>query len=334
MYILGIETSCDETSVSLVKDGKILCNLVRTQDIHAKFGGVVPEIASRQHENHIIYLITKALNDNLIQKKDLDLVSVTYGPGLMGALLVGLNVAKGLSIGLNIPLLCINHLEGHMYANMIDNPNLEFPFLCLLVSGGHTQIWEVISPGSYTLQSETIDDAAGEAFDKGARILGLKYPGGPEIDRLSKTGNCDKFKFPRPKVKSSKFNFSFSGLKTALLYKHKELNKNNIKYKNEDLAASYQEAIVDTLIDRIIKVSESTQVKTVSIAGGVAANSRFRDKAQNILFKKNINFFFPKMEYCTDNAAMIAYTAYHKSKTCDYSSISTMADPNLSLADV
>ncbi len=331
MNIIGIETSCDETSVSIVKDGFVLCNVIRTQKIHSKYGGVVPEIASRQHENHIINLINQALISTSIDKKNLDLVSVTYGPGLMGALLVGLNVAKGLAIGLNIPLLCINHLEGHMYANMIDNDNISYPFLCLLVSGGHTQIWEVSRPGIYKLHAKTIDDAAGEAFDKGARILGLKYPGGPEIDKLSKNGDVKKYNFPRPKVKQSKFDFSFSGLKTSLLYKYADLKKNGDIIRDEDLAASFQEAIIDTLIDRIIKVVKYTGIKTISIAGGVAANSRFRYKAESVLRPKDIICYFPKMEYCTDNAAMIAYTAYQKSKTNNYSALDIIPNPNLSL---
>ena len=226
MIVLGIETSCDETSAAVIQNGLLMSNVVLSQEIHRKFGGVVPEIASREHEEKLTSIIQLALERASISKSDLDANAVTYGAGLMGALLVGLNVAKGLAIGLNIPFLGVNHMEGHLYANMIDNPQMDYPFLCMLVSGGHTQIWRVDSFGEYTLFSNTVDDAAGEAFDKGARILGLKYPGGPEIQREAIGGNSSAYTFPRPCLKRSEFDFSFSGLKTAILYTCK---KNDVK---------------------------------------------------------------------------------------------------------
>ena len=332
MIVLGIETSCDETSAAVIQDGLLKSNVVLSQEIHCDYGGVVPEIASREHEVQLTSIIEMALERASISKLELNAIAVTYGAGLMGALLVGLNLAKGLAIGLNIPFIGVNHMEGHLYANMIDNPQMEYPFLCMLVSGGHTQIWSVDSFGEYTLFSNTVDDAAGEAFDKGARILGLKYPGGPEIQREAKDGDPDKFSFPRPRLKRSEYNFSFSGLKTAILYACKKMTDDELLQNRSDIAASYQEAIIDTLLEKLKKVYQKTNINKVSVAGGVAANTRFREKASELSDKMGLHIHFPKMEFCTDNAAMIAMAGYVRLKSGEQSSLDLPAVPNLTLA--
>lgn len=329
--VLGIETSCDETSAAIMKDGELLSNIVYSQKIHIKYGGVVPEYASREHEKNLINTIKESLCVANITMSDLDAIAVTYGPGLLGSLLVGLNMAKGLSIGLDIPFVGVNHMEGHLFANMIGRNDINYPYLCLLVSGGHTQIWEV-EADNYNLISDTIDDAAGEAFDKGAKILGLKYPGGPEIQKASIGGNPERYNFPRPQVKKSKFNFSFSGLKTSLLYKCRDMNDKSIKDSLSDLSASYQEAIVDTLINKLELAINETGINTVSIAGGVAANKRFREKTSMLVDKyQKLSVIFPDMEFCTDNAAMIAAAGYNKIIKKQFSNYDLTAVPNLSL---
>ncbi|MAR30046.1 MAG: tRNA (adenosine(37)-N6)-threonylcarbamoyltransferase complex transferase subunit TsaD [Candidatus Marinimicrobia bacterium] len=329
--VLGIETSCDETSAAIMKDGELLSNIVYSQKIHIKYGGVVPEYASREHEKNLINTIKESLCVANLTMSDLDAIAVTYGPGLLGSLLVGLNMAKGLSIGLDIPFVGVNHMEGHLFANMIGRNDINYPYLCLLVSGGHTQIWEV-EADNYNLISDTIDDAAGEAFDKGAKILGLKYPGGPEIQKASIGGNPERYNFPRPQVKKSKFNFSFSGLKTSLLYKCRDMNDKSIKDSLSDLSASYQEAIVDTLINKLELAINETGINTVSIAGGVAANKRFREKTSMLVDKyQKLSVIFPDMEFCTDNAAMIAAAGYNKIIKKQFSNYDLTAVPNLSL---
>lgn len=333
MIVLGIETSCDETSAAIVQDGSLLCNIVYTQEIHAEYGGVVPEVASREHDIHINTVVNAAMKKSQINFSDLDAVAVTYGPGLMGTLMVGLNYAKGLSIGLDIPFIGVNHMEGHLFANLIDNPNFTYPFLCLLVSGGHTQIWQVNEFGDYQRISNTRDDAAGEAFDKGARILGLGYPGGPQIEKNAKNGDPKKFPFTIPKIKNAELDFSFSGLKTAILYTCKRMEDSEIKMELPHLCASYQEVIIDTLIDKVKKSIAATGIMSIAIAGGVAANSRFREK-MNIMAKDNgIKTFFPKMEYCTDNAAMIAIAGYERLRNGETSALDLKPVPNLSLDD-
>jgi N6-L-threonylcarbamoyladenine synthase len=333
MLILGIESSCDETAGAVCKDGKIISNVVLSQEIHHKFGGVVPEIASREHDSQINSIILKALDKANTTFPDINAIAVTYGAGLMGALLVGLNYAKGLSIALNIPFVGVNHLEGHLYASFIAYPKMEYPYLCLLVTGGHTQIWEVQFPGNYVLHSTTVDDAAGEAFDKGARILGLSYPGGPEIEKMAQNGDPQKFSFPIPEVKSNPLNFSFSGLKTALLYKCRELSNEENEANISNLAASYQEAILKSLFKRLNHVIEITGIDRVSIVGGVAANKRFRELADTLKNDTTIETYFPTAEYCTDNAAMIAMAGYEKLKDGIHSSLSLKANPNLALND-
>lgn len=328
MIVLGVESSCDETSASVVCDGVILSNSVYTQQIHKNYGGVVPEIASREHESRIVGVIMDALKRADMQLNEIDSFAVCYGPGLMGALLVGLNAVKGLAIALNKTFIGVNHLEGHLYAGFIENKKLQFPFLTLLVSGGHTQLWQISSSENYLLLGTTVDDAAGEAFDKGARLLGLGYPGGPEIQRVSKNGNPGSYSFPRPEVKKSTLNFSFSGLKTALYYTLKKMTESQIKSNLADLASSYQEAIIDSLIQRIKKAVHLTNLEDVVICGGVAANYRFREKITKI---KNVNYIFPPIEYCTDNGAMIALTGYFHLKSGKESPLSLTPVPNLAL---
>ena len=332
MIILGIETSCDETSASIVKDGNILSNVTYTQLIHSKYGGVIPEFASREHEQILPLIVDNAIKEAKINFKDLTSIGVTCGPGLMGALLVGVNFVKGMAIALDIPFIGINHLEGHIFANFIDYPKIEFPFLCLLVSGGHTQIWEVKNFQNYNLISTTRDDAAGEAFDKGARILSLSYPGGPEIDKISITGDPNKYKFSIPKIKDSEYDFSFSGLKTALFYLCKKMNSEEIIKERPHLAASFQKAIVDTLLQKVEKCIKEREIRTITISGGVAANSYLRLEAKKIESKYNFKFLFPSIEFCTDNAAMIGLTAYYYIKNKIFSDLSLVPNPNLNIS--
>ena len=301
MIILGIETSCDETAASICIDGKIISSTLSSQEIHNKFGGVIPELASREHEKILNLIVHKALTESKVSLKDLDGIAVTRGPGLSGALIAGTSFAKGLAIGLNIPILGVNHLEAHIFANFLADPGLEFPFVCLLVSGGHTQIWEIKNFMSYKMLGETRDDAAGEAFDKGARILGLGYPGGPEIEKLAKNGNHKAIDFPRALMKKNNFEFSFSGLKTALLYYFDKNKRKNI----EDIAASYQFAIIDVLVEKLKNAADLTNCKNCVVAGGVAANQFLREYSKKQIGDRNI--IYPDPSFCTDNAAMIAY---------------------------
>ena len=330
MIILGIETSCDETSAAILKNSHVLSNTVCTHLEHTEFGGVVPEIASKNHEKLILNIIRKSIKDANISITDIDGIAVTYGPGLIGSLLVGLNFAKGLSIGLNLPIIGINHLEGHLLSSFINKDRIDYPHLCMLVSGGHTQI-VFVDEKDYKIIANTVDDAAGEAFDKGARILGLKYPGGPEIEKLSINGNRNKYSFTIPRVKKAPNNFSFSGLKTALLYKYKNMSKDDINNNLHHLAASYQEVILDTLFDKLIFSLKMYKVNFVTIVGGVSANKRFREKANEISENYNINIKFPDFKFCTDNAAMIAMAGYIKYKEKSISSLDLVPSSNLVL---
>ena len=303
MIILGIETSCDETGVALCSDFKILSSFTKTQSIHQQYGGVVPEIASREHEKYLPSITKKVLEDANKSFKDIDAIAVTNGPGLMGSLLSGISFAKGISQALNIPIIPINHLEAHLNSVFIEHAELEAPFINLLVSGGHTQLWLVKNMFEYELLGETLDDACGEAFEKGAKKMNLNYPGGPEIEKLAKNGDMNLINFPRPMINDNTFNFSFSGLKTALI---NCVNENKYSYK--DIAASYQEAIVDTLISKFEKAMNQYSANSGIICGGVAANKRLRDK----LDKLDKKIIYPSMKYCTDNADMIAFLALHK----------------------
>ena len=300
MIVLGIETSCDETGVALCSDLKVLSSYTKTQTIHQKYGGVVPEIASREHEKYLPGITRKVIKDANISIEDIDYIAVTNGPGLMGSLLSGISFAKGMSQGLNIPLIPVNHLEAHLNSVFIEHQNLKPPFINLLVSGGHTQLWIVKDLFDYELIGETLDDACGEAFDKGAKKLNLNYPGGPEIEKMASTGEKNKIAFPRPLKDDKTFNYSFSGLKTALI---NCVDKG--LYNDNDIAASYQEAIVDSLIIKFDKALKKNKIETGIICGGVAANKRLREKLKKI----GSNIIYPSMKYCTDNADMIAYLA-------------------------
>lgn len=301
MIVLGIETSCDETATAVCRDGVIISSHIRSQSIHEKYGGVIPEIASREHEKFLNEMVFDTLNDGGISKKELEGIAVTQGPGLSGTLITGVCFAKGLALGLGLPIIGVNHLEAHIFANFLADPALEFPFICLLVSGGHTQLWHVKNFNDYQLMGESRDDAAGEAFDKGARILGLSYPGGPEIEKLAKGGKPNAIRFPRAMMKKNNLEFSFSGLKTSLLYYMDEHKNANLK----DVAASYQLAIIDVLITKLKWALENTHCHTCVIAGGVAANLLLRDFSLTKLSEKKV--IFPDLDLCTDNAAMIAY---------------------------
>ena len=328
MYILGIETSCDETSVAISNNRNILSNITVSQIIHSEYGGVVPEIASREHLALINKVAEKAFEKAELDIGEIDAIAVTNGPGLKGALMVGVNFAKGLAISNNKPIIGVNHMEGHLFSNFIDSNKIEYPFLCMLVSGGHTQIWLVKSYQDYKLYSTTVDDAAGEAFDKGARMLGLGYPGGPEIEKISSDGDIDKFKFPIAKIKKSKYDFSFSGLKTSLYYllaKSEICKDRDIK----DIAAGYQEAILDALIQKMIYVSNEISIYDIIISGGVTCNKRFRDKLDILNQQKLYKIHYPPIQYCTDNAAMICIAGYEKAINKEFSDISLDIYPNL-----
>ncbi len=304
MIVLGIESSCDETAVSICKDGKILSNIVSSQQVHSNYGGVVPEVASREHDRLLNQLVIKSIKEANISLNDIQGIGVTKGPGLAGTLLTGVSFAKGFSQSLNIPIIGINHLEAHIYANFLAYPKLEYPLVCLLVSGGHTQIWYIKNIFDYELLGDTRDDAAGEAFDKGARILGLGYPGGPIIEKIAKKGNGDLISFPKAFMEKDNLEFSFSGLKTSLLY----LVKKNQLFEMEDIVASYQKAILDVLVTKLARSVIIKKVNTCIIAGGVAANKSLRRLVEEKL-NDTINVYYPDINLCTDNAAMIAFLA-------------------------
>lgn len=331
MIVLGIETSCDETAAAICEDGSIKSNIVSQQVLHSKFGGVVPEIASREHDFLLNQVVDQAISDAQIDLNQLNAIAVTQGPGLSGTLLTGISFAKGLAIALNIPIVPVNHLEGHIYANFLAKPDLQFPFLCLLVSGGHTQIWNIIDIDNYILLGETRDDAAGEAFDKGARIFGLGYPGGPLIEKKAKLGKSDKVDFPRILLGSGNLEFSFSGLKTSLLY-YMDTFEETVDIKLNDVIASYQMAIIDTLSEKIRRAVLKTKSKRCVIAGGVAANQSLREKIK--IINPETEFVFPDLNFCTDNAAMISFLGEIKMKSSlkeKFQDFSFSAIPNLKL---
>ena len=313
--ILAIESSCDDTGAAILKGKKVLTNIIANQKIHSQYGGVVPELASRAHQQNIIPVVDAAIKSANIQKKEINAIAFTKGPGLLGSLIVGTSFAKSFAMGMNIPLISINHMKAHILAHFIDDNSSVpiFPFLCLTVSGGHTQIVLVKSAIEMEIIGSTIDDAAGEAFDKSAKILGLPYPGGPLIDQIAKKGNINAFKFGIPKVKE--LDFSFSGLKTSILYNIQSNMQKNPKFIEEnleDLCASIQNSIVDILLNKIIKAINKTGIKHIAIAGGVSANSYLREQLNLLSDKKGFNIYIPKFEYCTDNAAMIGIAGYFK----------------------
>jgi N6-L-threonylcarbamoyladenine synthase len=330
MKILGIETSCDETSTSIVENGKNILSLyISSQEkLHKKFGGIVPEIASRRHTEVLNYLIKKALNKAKISFNDLKGVATTVGPGLEGSLIVGVSAAKIISYIYNIPLIPVNHLEAHIYSNFLGEETPSFPFVSLIVSGGHTELVYCKDHINYEVVGKTRDDAAGEAFDKIARALNLGFPGGPIIDKLAKRGNRDALKFPRAYLGKESFDFSFSGLKTSLIYYLKNTRK---KEKLSDICASIQAAIVEVLVNKTISLARKKNVKTILLAGGVAANSSLRKEMEKEAKKNSLKLFYPEPYLCTDNAAMVACCGYYKLKKNILSDIYSGVDPNLNL---
>jgi N6-L-threonylcarbamoyladenine synthase len=313
IIILGIESSCDETSASICVDGKILSNVTATQAIHEQYGGVIPEIASRIHQQNIIPVIDTAIKNAKISKNDINAVAFTRGPGLLGALLVGTSFAKAFALSLNLPLIDIHHMQAHILAHFIDEPKPAFPFLCLTVSGGHTQIVLVKDYFDMEIIGETTDDAAGEAFDKTAKMLGLPYPGGPIIDRNAAKGDPNKFSFTEPQIPG--YDFSFSGLKTQILYFIQKMSKGNEQFVTEnmyDLCASIQQRIITILCNKLEAAAKEYGITEIAIAGGVSANKGLREYLQNLSVKNSWNVYIPAFEYCTDNAGMIAMAGYHK----------------------
>jgi N6-L-threonylcarbamoyladenine synthase len=327
--ILAIESSCDDTSAAVLKGNRVLSNVIAGQKVHEKFGGVVPELASRAHQANIVPVVRQALLEANIQKNELDAIAFTQGPGLLGSLLVGGSFAKSMSAALQIPLIAVHHMQAHILSHFIDGNNHvglpEFPFLCLTVSGGHTQIVMVHTPYRMEIVGETIDDAAGEAFDKAAKVMGLPYPGGPMIDKLAMDGDPAKFKFTTPRI--AEFDFSFSGLKTNLLYflkKQNELDHTFIEREKSNICASYQSTIVNYLIQKLELAANHFGVKNIGLAGGVSANSLLRSSFQQMADKHGWNAFIPPFSYCTDNAAMIGIAGYYKFIQADFASENTI----------
>jgi N6-L-threonylcarbamoyladenine synthase len=336
--ILAIESSCDETSASICKDGKILSNVIASQSVHEKYGGVVPELASRAHMENIVPVVDEALKVAECSLQDISAIAFTQAPGLIGSLLVGTQFAKSLALALDVPLIAVHHMQAHVTANLIADEKPAFPFLCLTVSGGHTQIVLCESPTKMKVLGETIDDAAGEAFDKTAKLLGLPYPGGPLIDKYAQQGNAERFKFPEPQI--PELNFSFSGLKTSILYFLKNAGtslvfkeeflateEDQIKFVAEnlnDICASVQSRIVSILLNKLKKAAKQTGVKDVCLAGGVSANSGLRNSFVEMGAKHQWKTFIPSFEYCTDNAAMIAVAAYYKFLENDFAELSAV----------
>lgn len=320
--ILAIESSCDDTGAAVLVDGKILSNQVAGQKVHEEYGGVVPELASRAHQENIVPVVDIALKQAGVRKEELSAIAFTQSPGLIGSLLVGSCFAKSMAMALNIPLIGVHHMQAHVLANFIDDPRPDFPFLCLTVSGGHTQIVLCESPLQMRVIGETLDDAAGEAFDKSAKLLGLPYPGGPLIDKYAKEGDPHRFKFPEPRI--PELNFSFSGLKTAILYflqEHQQQDADFIKNNLADICASIQHRIVGILLNKVLKAAQETGIRDIAIAGGVSANSGLRKALEAYGAKYHWRTFIPKFEYCTDNAGMIAITAYYKYLNGDFAAL-------------
>ncbi len=330
-YILAFETSCDDTSVAIVKNGReVLANVTASQiEIHNSFGGVVPEVASRKHIENINQTLEGCISEAGMTYKDIDAVASTYGPGLVGALLVGLNAAKAVALSIGVPFVGVNHMEAHVSANYISSKDLEPPFLCLVVSGGHTQIVAVEDHKTYTLLGQTQDDAVGEAFDKISRELGLGYPGGPHIQNAAMSGDPMAIKFPRAKLKTGEYDFSFSGLKTAVLnYIH-----NSKEFNLNDVAASFQYTAVSELVGKTVAAAKKYGYNKLALAGGVAANKLLREMLQNEAVKNNIEFYAPEFLYCTDNASMVASAAYYKLKGSEYDDLSMNANPSLEIGE-
>ncbi len=323
--ILGIESSCDDTSAAVIRDGVLMSNVIASQKVHEAYGGVVPELASRAHQQNIVPVVSEAIRQAGIKKEDISAIAFTRGPGLPGSLHVGTSFAKGLALALDVPLVDVNHLHGHVLSHFIKEDEStevpEFPYLCLLISGGNSQIVKVNAPNDMEILGQTIDDAAGEAFDKCAKSMGLPYPGGPIIDRLAAEGDATRFKFSKPHIPG--LNYSFSGLKTSFLYTLRDelkLNPNFIEENKADLAASLQKTIIDILMDKFSKAIKQSGIKTIAIGGGVSANSGVRNAVQDYADRHHVKAFIPKRLFTTDNAAMIAVAGYFKyldGKYCD-----------------
>lgn len=321
--ILGIESSCDDTSAAVIRDGLLLSNVIASQKVHEEFGGVVPELASRAHQQNIVPVVDTAIKRAGIDKSELDAIAFTRGPGLLGSLLVGTSFAKGMSLGLRIPMVDVNHLHGHVLSHFIRKDVAdkapEYPYLCLLISGGNSQLILVRDFNDMEVLGQTIDDAAGEAFDKCAKVMGLPYPGGPHIDRLAAEGNAEKFKFAKPHIAG--LDYSFSGLKTSFLYTLRDTLRNDpefIENNRADLAASLQKTIIDILLDKLHKAVKATGVKTVAIGGGVSANSGVRKAVADYCERHNLTAFIPERSFTTDNAAMVAIAGYYKYLSKDF----------------
>ena len=335
VLILAIESSCDETAASVIKNGRtVLSNIISSQiDLHKLYGGVVPEIASRKHIEKINQVIEEALKEAGVTLDDLDAIGVTYGPGLVGALLVGVAEAKAISFAKDLPLVGVHHIEGHISANYIENPDLEPPFLCLVVSGGHTHLVIVKDYGKFEILGRTRDDAAGEAFDKVARAIGLGYPGGPKIDRLSKEGNPYAMNFPKAKVEDAPYDFSFSGVKSAVLNHINKCKMQGIPVVEADVAASFQRCVVEVLVEHAIAAAKDYHIDKLAIAGGVASNQNLRTAMQQACEKNHIQFYHPSPIFCTDNAAMIGVAAYYEYQKGTRHGWDLNAVPNLKLGE-
>lgn len=333
--ILAIESSCDETAASVVVNGrKLLSNSIYSQiDLHTLYGGVVPEIASRKHIEKINAVVEKALQDADTKLEDVDAIAVTYGPGLVGALLVGVSFAKSLAYAAGKPLIGVHHIEGHISANFLEHPDLEPPFLCLVVSGGHTHLVVVKDYGEFDIIGRTHDDAAGEAYDKVARAIGLGYPGGPKIDRVAKEGNPEAIKFPRAKVDDAPYDFSFSGLKSAVLNYLNQAEMRGEQIVQADVAASFQASVVDVLVEKAIRACNEFGYKRIALAGGVASNSGLRARMLEECTKRNIELIYPSPILCTDNAAMIGAAAYYEYIKGNFADLDLNAVPNLKLGE-
>ena len=334
MKVLGIETSCDETGVAVVEDGsKVLSNVLSSQhEIHGRFGGVVPELASRAHVERLNPLLDVALAEAGIRWSEVDAVAVTRGPGLVGALLVGLATAKAIALALDAPLIAVNHLEGHVYANFLEHGPPEPPYVALIVSGGHTLLVYMPEEQRYEVLGQTVDDAAGEAFDKVARFLGLGFPGGPELDRLARDGDPEAVRFPRAMAGSGDYDFSLSGLKTAVVRHVRREEREGKKTSVPDIAASFQEAVVDVQVQKTMAAAEEKGVTSVLLGGGVVANSRLRERMAEDAEKRGLRLLFPSAELCTDNGAMIASVGYFRLMRGERSSFDVGADPGLPLS--
>ena len=334
--ILGIESSCDDTSAAVIKDGVLLSNVVASQAVHEAYGGVVPELASRAHQQNIVPVVSEALKRAGVSKEDLNAVAFTRGPGLMGSLLVGVSFAKGFARSLNIPMVDVNHLQAHVLAHVIkddeEHEQPKFPFLCLLVSGGNSQIILVKDFDDMEVLGQTIDDAAGEAIDKCSKVMGLGYPGGPIIDRLARQGNPERFHFSKPQIPG--YDYSFSGLKTSFLYSLRDWMKEDpdfIEHNKEDLAASLEKTVVDILMSKLHKVAKNLKIKEIAVAGGVSANNGLRNAFREYSKKYGWNIYIPKFGYTTDNAAMVAITGYYKYLKGDFCDISLPAYSRVTL---